>query len=494
MLVAVDAGTTSVRALAIDATGRVLDVAARPLRLSLPAPGLVEQDASELLSLVDETLAELIGRVGARDCEAVGITNQRETVVAIDRDDGRPLAPAIVWQDRRTAAECAELASSPAAADIRARTGLPCDPYFSGTKLRWLLEHAPLDRASSLGLCTVDTLVCWHLTGGAHGGAWVTDHSNASRTMLYDLAGAGWSTELCERFGVPTSALARVVPSSGVLGAVASDAVGDLRGVPVAGLLGDQQAALLGQGCVRPGMGKATFGTGAFLLVHAGTQRPADLDGIVTTVAWDLGAAGARTFAFEGAAFVAGAAIQWLADDLGLFDGPAELAARADAVTDASGACFVPALAGLGSPWWDAGARGALVGLAAGVGRDQVARSLVESLAFQGRAMLDAIRAGTPIDELRVDGGAASSDLLCRLLASGSRCRVVRPPSVEATARGAAFAAGLAIGTLSIDQVHDAFVAEASFPPEEDAAGDLAYATWLDAVRRTRELAREVAS
>jgi glycerol kinase len=491
LLVAVDAGTTGVRAVASDVHGRVHDVAYRSLTQSYPAPGLVEHDAVEILALVDQTLLELGRRlqVDGHRIEAIGITNQRETTVAFDRADGRVLAPAIVWQDRRTAPQCALLAASGGAAVIRARTGLPCDPYFSGTKMRWLLDHAALDGADELAMCTIDSLVCWHLTGGRYGGAYVTDPSNASRTMLYDLDAGTWSDELCTLLGVPRGVLASIVASSEVVGSVAAPTLAPLRGTPIAGILGDQQAALFGERCLARGMVKATIGTGAFLLVNAGTVRPPDVDGLVTTVAWDLGAAGPRTFALEGSAFVAGAAIQWFRDELGLAVDSEEVAALAASVDDANGATFVPAFVGLGSPWWDPDARGSIVGLSRGVTKSHVARSIVEALAHQGRAMLEAMRdGGVELAELRVDGGASAMDLLCQLLADGSRLTVRRPTSVEATAVGAALAAALATDCVTLDEIATSFAEDATFEPNEAPFADALYETWLDAVARVRTL------
>jgi glycerol kinase len=491
VLVAVDAGTTGVRALAVDVHGRVLAIAYRTLAQSYPAPGRVEHDAAEILAHVDDALLELGRTLHAEGhrIEAIGITNQRETTVALDRDDGRILAPAIVWQDRRTAPQCAALAASGAAATIRARTGLPCDPYFSATKMRWLLDHAPLDGAARLGLCTIDTLVCWHLTGGALSGAYVTDASNASRTMLYDLDAGDFTDELCELLGVPRTSLATLTASSAVAGAVAAPTLPALRGIPVAGILGDQQAALFGQRCLADGMVKATFGTGAFLLANAGTTRPADVDGLVTTVAWDLGGHGPRAFALEGSAFVAGAAIQWLRDDLGLVHDSAEVGPLAGSVDDANGALFVPAFTGLGSPWWDPAARGSLVGLSRGVTRAHVARAVVESLAHQGRAILEAMReGGVGLAELRVDGGASAMDLLCQLLADGTRCTVRRPRSIESTAIGAALAAGLATDCVTLEELADSWEADATFEPGDAPFADTRYEGWLDAVRRVRDL------
>jgi glycerol kinase len=487
-LVAVDAGTTSVRALAVDESGAVLDVESRPLTQSYPALGRVEHDATEILALVDETVSILVRRLDAVGdaVAAIGVTNQRETTVALDRDDGTILAPAIVWQDRRTATFCDELARAGHAADVRARTGLTLDPYFSATKMRWLLDHAPLDHARRLGLCTVDTLVCWHLTGGARGGTYATDASNASRTLLYDLDAAAFSDELCALFGVPREALPELRASCGTYGAVAKGSATGLDGVPVAAVLGDQQAALFGLRCFAPGMAKATFGTGAFLLANAGQNRPTAVDGLVTSVAWDLGEFGARQFAREGSAFVAGAAIQWLRDELGLVARADEVGPLADSVPDSAGAYFVPALTGLGSPWWEPDARGALSGLSRGVTSAHVARAVVESLAFQARAMLDAMReGGTELRELRVDGGAAAMDLLCALLADGARLRVRRPHSVEATAVGVALLAGVAVGEVGLDALEAGFDEERAFEPRDPTVADLGYEAWLEAVRRS---------
>lgn len=485
-LVALDAGTTGVRALAVDESGAVVATAYRPLTQHFPAPGLVEHDASEICRLVDDVLAELSGRLGASGdtVAAIGVTNQRETVVALDLETGTVLAPAIVWQDRRTAAMCDELVAAGHLESVRAATGLTLDPYFSATKMRWLLDHAPLDGARRLGLGTVDALVCWHLTGGAIGGSFVTDASNASRTLLYDLDQGAWSESLCDLFGVDRTLLPEIRPSFGAVGTVAPGIAAALDGVSVAGILGDQQSALLGQRCVRRGMVKATFGTGSFLVANAGAARPLDVDGIVTCVAWDQGAPEGRTFALEGSAFVAGAAIQWLRDELGLIDDASEIDGLASSVDSANDAMFVPALSGLGSPWWDPRARGALLGLSRGVTRAHVARAVVDALCHNARAMLDAMRAGVALGELHVDGGAAAMDLLCQQLADAARTEVVRPSSIEATAVGAAYAAGIGIGAISMDDL-DGVGSEATvFSPRDPAAIDAAFAAWTGAVAR----------
>jgi len=486
-LVAVDAGTTSVRALAVDLDGHVVDVVARELTQSYPSPGRVEHDAAEILAHVDATLGALVAhqRAAGHTIAAIGITNQRETTVAIDRADARVLAPAIVWQDRRTTEACARLAADGHADVVRGRTGLTLDPYFSATKMRWLCEHADVATAGTLGLCTIDTLVAWHLTGGPRGGAWVTDASNASRTALYDLDRGEFTDELCGLFEVPRDALASLTASCGEVGRVAPGVVDGLEGTPVAAILGDQQSSLFGLRCLVPGMAKATFGTGAFLLANAGTTRPKDTDGLVTSVAWDLGAFGGRSFAREGASFVAGAAIQWLRDELGLIGRADEVGPLAASVPDTAGAAFVPALAGLGSPWWAPAARGALTGISRGVTRAHVARAVVESLAFQGRAMLDTMRAGgTELAELRVDGGAAAMDLLCTQLADGTRLAVSRPGSVEATAIGVALLSGVAVGATDLARIATSYEESARFEPADALFADLAFEAWLDAVGR----------
>ncbi len=489
LLVAVDAGTTGVRALAVDLAGRVVDVSYRELTQSYPSPGLVEHDAREILRLVDETLSELARRLAGagHSVAAIGITNQRETVIAIDREDGRILAPAIVWQDRRTAPVCESMLADGHLATVREATGLTLDPYFSATKMRWLLDNAALEGAGRLGLCTVDTLVCWHLTGGADGGSFATDPSNASRTLLYDLDRATWSETLCALFGVPMRALASIRPSCSVFGTVAAGHGDGLEGVAVAGILGDQQAALFGQRCVRPGMVKATFGTGAFLLANTGPARAPHVDGLITSVAWDLGDFGPTSYVLEGSAFIAGAAIQWLRDELALIDSSSEVGELAASVADANGALFVPAFTGLGSPWWDPHARGVLLGLSRGVTRAHVARAVVDALAFQGRAILDAMRGGgIELTELRVDGGAAAMDLLCQELADSSRLTVRRPRSVEATAIGAATLAGVCVGATTLEDLDASFEEEAAFRPRDPAVIDVTYETWVDAVARSR--------
>ncbi len=367
VVVAIDAGTTGVRALAVDRRARVADVAYRELTQHFPRPGWVEHDPAEIWDCVRATLAE----VGARLAEAgdtvaaIGITNQRETLVAFDRSTGRPLHRAIVWQDRRTAPLCAELTEAGHLPLVRATTGLVLDPYFSATKAAWLLQHGDLSLARDdpdLSFCTVDTWVLWNLTGGARGGIYATDPSNASRTLLFDTATLAWSPELCDLFGVPAHTLPAVRPSAGRFGTAALGGLGPasalLDGVPVSGVLGDQQAALFGQACFEPGLVKVTYGTGSFALANAGPERPPAPDGLTVSCAWDLGdhadpTLGRVAYALEGSAFVSGAAIQWLRDGLGIISSAAEVGPLAASVPDSGGVTFVPALTGLGSPWWD---------------------------------------------------------------------------------------------------------------------------------------------
>ncbi len=398
VVVAIDAGTTGVRALAVDEQARVADVAYRELTQYFPRPGWVEHDPAEIWEAVRATLAEVGGRLdeSGDTVAAIGITNQRETLVAFDRSTGRPLHRAIVWQDRRTAQLCAALTEAGHLPLVRATTGLVLDPYFSATKAAWLLASGDLaltPDSPDLSFCTVDTWVLWNLTGGTRGGTYATDPSNASRTLLLDTATLSWSPELCALFGVPPHTLAEVRPSAGRFGAAALGDLGPasavLDGVPVSGVLGDQQAALFGQTCFEPGMVKVTYGTGSFALANAGPDRPPAPDGLTVSCAWDLGDhaddAGHRVaYALEGSAFVSGAAIQWLRDGLGIISTAAEVGPLAASVPDSGGVTFVPALTGLGSPWWDPAARGIVTGLTRGAGRAQLARACVEGDGLPG--------------------------------------------------------------------------------------------------------------
>jgi glycerol kinase len=493
-LLAVDAGTTGVRALVVDAEGAVVDLSYRALTQHYPEPGWVEHDAAEIWGCVVETLAEVVARHDG-PFAAIGITNQRETVVAWDRADGRLLSPALVWQDRRTTPACSARRAAGEEHEIRARTGLVLDPYFSATKMAWLLESGRLDAARRLALGTVDAWILWNLTGATDGGRFATDGSNASRTMLFDLDERSYAPELLELFGVPEEALAEVLPSCGRFANLRAAGLEALAGTPISGILGDQQAALFGQRCFRAGMVKVTYGTGAFVLSQEGTDRPPTLDGLLTTLAWDLGEHGGCSFALEGSAFIAGAAISWLRDELGVIAEPADLEELAATVDGAQGLSFIPAFVGLGSPWWDETARGALFGITRGSGRAQLANAVIDALSFEVRAITDAMAAATggSLRELRADGGAAAMDLLLERQATQSNVTVTRAAALESTAAGAALIAGLAEGVVgSLDELSGSFEADATFVPAGDrATAEQAFATWLEAAERSRGWAQD---
>jgi glycerol kinase len=500
VVIAIDCGTTGVRSFAVDETGEPRGYAYREFTQYFPRPGWVEHDADEIWSAVTTTLGELLNALpDGTTVAAVGITNQRETVVAWDAGTGRPRQRAIVWQDRRTAPRCDELRDGGHLTLVRERTGLVLDPYFSGTKAAWMLANG-VEHDAGLRFGTIDSWVVWKLTGGADGGVHVTDPSNASRTLLFDITTMTWSDELCDLIGVPPGTHPEVRTSVDMLGSVrATDAPTELRGVPVGGILGDQQSALFGQACLEPGMAKNTYGTGSFLLMNVGPACPAPVEGILTTVAWDLGAHGGAqgrvAYALEGAVFVTGAAIQWLRDGLGLIGSAAEIGPLAASVGSSDGVYLVPAFTGLGSPWWDPYARGTIVGLSRGITRAHLARAVVESIAFQVRDVVEAMAAasGTTPAELRVDGGASVMDLLLQLQADQLGIPVARPAITETTALGAAYAAGLATGVWgSTDELSQAWREAARFEPAPDRTFvDLAHADWLRAVARSRGWATE---
>ncbi len=502
VVLAVDAGTTGVRTQAFDRTGAEVDRAYRELTQSFPRPGWVEHDPGEIWSLVRTTLEEVAGRLAAtgRAVTALGITNQRETVVAWDRRSGRPLHPAIVWQDRRTAARCDELARAGHLPLVRERTGLVLDPYFSATKMAWLLTEGGVPVSEHLCLGTVDSWLLWHLTGGPDGGTFATDATNASRTSLLDLAGRRWSPELCDLFGVPMGALPGVRPSCGRFGVVAPSALGagsPVAGVPIGGMAGDQHAALFGQACFETGMVKATYGTGSFVLMNVGPDCPVPADGLVTTLGWELdgrvaAASGvpAVSYALEGSVFVGGAAIQWLRDGLGIIGRSEELEPLARSVDTSEGVVVVPAFTGLGSPHWDPYARGTILGLGRGIGRAHLARAVVEAMSFQVADVVEAMVAAVGVRPtvVRVDGGASVMDLLLQLQADHTRVRVARPRSIETTGFGAAALAGLAEGVWgTVGDLAALWTEDASFDPVAgEAEADAARRAWARALERSR--------
>jgi glycerol kinase len=489
-VIAIDAGTTGVRSRAVFVAARPAVSSYREFTQHYPRPGWVEHDATEIWDAVVATLDDVVGRVGRDHVEAIGITNQRETVVAWDRLTGRPHGTAIVWQDRRTAARCDELEAAGHLDLVRRQTGLVLDPYFSGTKFEWLLRERDIVIGPELALGTIDAWLIWNLTGGR---SHVTDVTNASRTMLYDIVERRWSPELCDLLGVPIDALPEVRPSSGRFGITAPEC-GVPDGIPVSGVAGDQQAALFGQACFEPGMAKNTYGTGSFVMLNVGDTCPQPTEGMLTTIAWEL-ADGTVAYALEGAIFVTGAAIQWLRDGINIIDDAAETGPLAQSVPDTGGVFVVPAFTGLGSPWWDPYARGTIVGITRGTTRAHITRAVVESMAFQTRDVVDAMVAasGTPITDLRVDGGASVMDFLLQFQADQLGATVRRPADQETTALGAAFLAGLAEGVWpGLDAIAATWQLDATFEPEPDRTlTDLAHSQWLRAVERSRGWAQD---
>jgi len=484
VVLAVDAGTTGVRTLAVHDDGRPGAMAYREFPQHFPQPGWVEHDADDILAAALTTLNEVaraVADAGER-VAAIGITNQRETVVAWDRRTGRPRYRALVWQDRRTAAVCDRLRADGHEPFVRAHTGLILDPYFSATKAAWLLRDGGVTVDDALAIGTVDAWLVWNLTG-----EFVTEPSNASRTLLYDLQAGAWSAELAELFGVPLRVLPEVRPSSGRFGITDPDRAAGLS-VPVSGIAGDQQASLFGQGCVTPGMTKNTYGTGSFVLMNLGFDAPPPVEGLLTTVAWQLG--DDVTYALEGAVFVTGAAIQWLRDGLGILESSSDAGPVAASVPDTNGAVFVPALTGLGAPYWDPYARGAIVGLTRGTTRAHLVRAAVEAMAWQTRDVVDAMTnaSGRAITSLRVDGGASVMDLLCQFQADVLGTEVRRSAVRETTALGAAFLAGLGEGVWDdVDTVAKHWHDDGRWEADADRAEiDVRYAEWQRAVDRAR--------
>ena len=483
LVAAIDQGTTSTRCVLVDLSGAIVAMNQREHAQIYPQPGWVEHDATEIRHNIDAVIASALeaGSATASDVAAVGITNQRETTLLWSRTTGEPVGNAIVWQDTRTAELCRELAGSDGADRFRALTGLPLATYFSAPKIRWLLDHDDELRARAesgeLAFGTMDTWVAWHLTG-EH----VTDVTNASRTMLMDLTTLDWSPELLDVFGIPPALLPSIVPSSGV---IAPGALGD---APLAGILGDQQAALFGQTCFNAGEAKNTYGTGCFMLLHTGDDPVASSNGMLTTVAYQIEGMQAQ-YALEGSVAIAGAGVQWLRDNLGLIESAADVEDLAASVEDNGGVYFVPAFSGLFAPWWRDDARGVIAGLTRFATSAHLARAVLEATAYQTRDVLEAMEAdvGSSIDSLKVDGGMVVNDHLMQFQADILDVTVVRPKVNEATALGAAYAAGLAVGFWeSLDELRSHWAIDRVFEPAmSEATRQAYYADWLKAVSKS---------
>jgi glycerol kinase len=488
----IDAGTTGITALVVDGDGGVRSLGYREFPQSFPRPGWVEHDPDDWWSALQEACSAAFERAGiaAQDLTAIGITNQRETTVVWERATMRPIHPAIVWQDRRTAERCDELRADGLEDHVRATTGLVIDPYFSGTKLAWILDHVDGARAAAdrgdLAFGTVDAYVLARLTG-EH----ATDHTNASRTMLFDIRSLDWDDALLDRVGVPRAVLPPTHSSAGRFGITDSDAFFGAE-IPVSGIAGDQHAALFGQACFSPGATKNTYGTGSFVLMNVGAEAPPAAPGLLTTIAFSEG--DAVDYALEGSIFVTGAAVQWLRDGLGIIETSAEVEALANSVTDTGDVYFVPALAGLGSPHWDPYARGTIVGITRGTTAAHLARAAVEAMAFQTRDVVDAMRreAGVDITALKADGGASANDALLQFQADLLSVPVARPEIKETTALGAAYLAGLAEGVwASRDEVAAHWRLDREFEPGAGAEDvEERFQRWQEAVRRSRGWAR----
>jgi glycerol kinase len=486
-ILAFDAGTTSSRAIVFNNKGEACSVAQKEFTQIFPHDGWVEHDPCEIWSSQAAVAAEVIAkiRVTGTNIAAIGITNQRETTIVWDRITGKPLYNAIVWQDRRTAEYCDELKSRGCLALIRSKTGLIIDAYFSATKIKWILDHVEGARAKAekgqLAFGTVDTWIVWQLTKGK---THVTDVSNASRTMLYNIHTQEWDDELLRLFDIPKNILPEVKASSEIYGHTTTLLATE---VPIAGIVGDQQAALFGQMCIDPGMTKNTYGTGCFILMNTGGQPVVSKNNLVSTIAWRLN--GVTSYALEGSIFVAGAIVQWLRDGLKIIRSSSEIETLATQVDDNGGVYFVPALTGLGAPYWDQYARGAIVGISRGTTDAHIARAALEGIAYQTMDVVNAmiLDAGIGLKELRVDGGASKNDLLMQFQANVLSQTVIRPQTVETTALGAAYMAGLAVGFWSsVDEISRQWHIEATYQPDPTFDSHRAKRKWADAIYRAQ--------
>ena len=493
-VMALDQGTTSSRTIVFDKHGNIVAKAQNEFRQIYPQAGWVEHDPMEILGSQLQSMSMVLGsgKFDPQQIKAIGITNQRETTIIWDKETGLPVYNAIVWQCRRTAQLCEELKAQGLENYVREHTGLLIDAYFSGTKIKWILDNVEGARekaeAGKLLFGTVETWLIWNLTGGK---VHVTDYSNASRTMLFDVDKLCWDEYLCSKLGIPMSMLPKPVPSSEIYGTVASDKVAGislLKGVPISGAIGDQPAALFGQACFKPGQAKNTYGTGCFLLMNTGEKRVHSQCNLLTGVAWGID--GKVTYSIEGSAFNAGSVIKWLRDELQLISEAKECDMLAESVPDSNGAYIVPAFTGLGAPYWDMYARGCIVGLTRGVNKAHIARAVLESITLQMKDLLIAMTKDSGIDltELRVDGGASVSDIMMQIQSNMIGAYVNRPKTVETTALGAAYLAGLAVGFWKdLDEIEENREVDRVFIPEMDKeTREKIYKDWLKAVERAK--------
>ena len=489
VVLALDAGTTSVRTLAVDPSGGIIATSQQEFTQIYPEPGLIEHDPEEIWLAAANTLKKVSKRVEEMGYEivSIGITNQRETAIIWDQESGTPLHNAIVWQDRRTTDRCQELIKQGCLSEIRAKTGLVLDPYFSASKFEWMIKSSSVDSSKKFCLGTVDSWLIWKLTNGE---VHATEPSNASRSMLFDLNEGRWSDSLCDMFSVPIDSLPEIRSTSGHFGSTTNE--GPLgKEVPIRSAIGDQQSSLFGQACYKPGDTKNTYGTGSFILTNLGEEAPPIHEGILTTVAWQLDSESPLTYALEGSIFSTGATVQWLRDELGIINDSSELEQLATTSPNNGGVVIVPAFSGLGSPWWDPNARGLIVGLTRGVGKAELARATIESMAFQTRDVLETIKKNgvSAPEKLKVDGGASVMDLLMQFQADQLKIPVIRSSNTESTAMGAAYLAGLASGVWeSLEKVETLWKGDQPFWPDADTAlPEKLYEDWLDAVNRSRK-------
>jgi len=490
-ILSLDQGTTSSRAILFDHNGHIVKTSQQEFMQIYPKPGWVEHDPDEIWETQLKVARDVVDN--ADDIAAIGITNQRETTVIWDKTTGKPIHNAIVWQDRRTSSFCDELKAEGFDKTILQHTGLVTDAYFSGTKVKWLLDNVDGARekaeAGQLAFGTIDSFLVWNLTGGR---LHISDVSNAARTMLFDIHTGDWAQPILDRFNIPRSLLPKVVPCSQVYGETDSTIFG--KAIPIAGMAGDQQAATFGQACYNAGMAKNTYGTGCFMLMNTGGQPQASANNLLTTVAWQVEGQ-ARQYALEGSIFVAGAAVQWLRDEMKMIDSATESEAVATSVDSSDGVYVVPAFVGLGAPYWDQYARGTIVGLTRGSGRAQIVRATLESIAYQTRDVVSAMSAdaGLPLDTLRVDGGAVENDFLMQFQADILGVSVQRPTITETTALGAAYLAGLAVGYWeSQAEIAQQWLVEKTFEPTMSAdQREALYAGWKRAVERSQAWAED---